>query len=74
MAPRLAFRYPSAETIFPFSNRGPFDIEDTKGNLEKRFGLIFTCLITRAVHLESYPDLNTGCFLNAFQRFTSRRC
>ena len=79
MAPLPAFRFPSAATQFPFSNSGvnffgPFYIEDTKGNLEKHYGLIFTCLITRAVHLESCPDLNTGTFLNAFRRFTSRRC
>ena len=79
MAPLPAFRFPSAATQFPFSNSGvdffgPFYIEDTKGNLEKHYGLIFTCLITRAVHLESCPDLNTGTFLNAFGRFTSRRC
>ena len=79
MAPLPAFRFPSAATQFPFSNSGvdffgPFYIEDTKGNLEKHYGLIFTCLITRAVHLESCPDLNTGTFLNAFRRFTSRQC
>ena len=30
--------------------------------------------MTRAVQLESCPDLNTSTFLNAFRRFTSRRC
>ena len=79
MAPLPAFRFPSAATQFRFSNSGvdfsgPFYIEDTKGNLENYYGLIFTCLIKRAVHLESCPDLNTGTFLNAFRRFTSRRC
>ena len=79
VAPLPAFCFPSTATQFPFSNSdvdffGPFHIEDTKGNLEKHYALIFTCLITRAVHLESCPDLNTGTFLNAFRRFTSRRC
>ena len=79
MAPLRAFSFPSAATQFPVSNSGvdffgPFYIEDTKRNLEKHYGMIFTCLITRAVHLKSCPDLNTGTFLNAFQRFTSRRC
>ena len=36
--------------------------------------LIFTCLVTRAVHLETCPDLNTDTFLNAYRRFTCRRC
>ncbi|XP_075247469.1 uncharacterized protein LOC142340663 [Convolutriloba macropyga] len=79
MAPLPAFPFPSAATQFPFSNSGvdffgPFYIEDTKGNLEEPYCLIFTCLITRAVHLESCPDLNTGNFLSSFRRFTSRRC
>ena len=71
LAPLPAFLFPSAATQFPCSNSGveffeTFHIEDTKGNLEKLYGLIFTCLITRAVHLESCPDLNAGTFLNAF--------
>ena len=79
MAPLPVFRFPSAATQFPFFNSGvnffgPYYKEDTKGNLDKHYGLIFTCLVTRVVHLESCPDLNTGNFLNAFRRFTSRRC
>ena len=31
-------------------------------------------MVTRAVHLETCPDLNTDTFLNAFSRFCSRRC
>ncbi|XP_075253357.1 uncharacterized protein LOC142345154 [Convolutriloba macropyga] len=31
-------------------------------------------MVTRAVHLETCPDLNTDTFLNAFIRFCSRRC
>ncbi|XP_075248415.1 uncharacterized protein LOC142341372 [Convolutriloba macropyga] len=30
-------------------------------------------MVTRAVHLETCPDLNTDTFLNAFRRFCSRR-
>ena len=79
MALLPAFRFPSAAKQFPFINSGvdffgPFYTEDTKRNLEEHYGSIFTCLITRAVHLESCPDLNTGAFLNAFRRFTRRRC
>ena len=77
MAPLPVFRFPSSATHFQFSNSSvnlfvPFYKEDKKGNLEKHYGLIFTCLITIAVHLGSCPDLNTGTFLNAFRRFTSR--
>ncbi|KAH7708795.1 hypothetical protein AAVH_23936 [Aphelenchoides avenae] len=34
---------------------------------------IFTCMTFRCVHLELCPDLSTQSFLDAFQRFGSRR-
>ena len=51
-----------------------FFIEDAKRQIEKHYGLIFTCLATRCVHLEACPDLKTDTFLNAYRRFVSRRC
>ena len=79
MAPLPACRFPTDSTQYPFANSGvdifgPFYIEDAKGQIEKHYGLIFTCLVTRCVHLEACPDLNTDTFLNAYRRFVSRRC
>jgi hypothetical protein len=37
------------------------------------YGVIFTCLVTRAVHLEITKDMSGDQFLLAFMRFTSRR-
>lgn len=39
----------------------------------KRFICLFTCLATRAVHLEMTYSLDTDAFLNAFTRMVSRR-
>jgi hypothetical protein len=48
---------------------GPFVIK--RG--QKVWGLLFTCLTTRAVHIEPCPSLNVPTWLNAINRFVSRR-
>ena len=40
---------------------------------EKRYLFLFTCLATRAVHLEIAFGLNIDSFLNSFYRMASRR-
>ena len=53
---------------------GPFSTVQGRGKqLQNRWFCLFTCLATRAVHLELAWGLDTGSFLNAFARFTSRR-
>ncbi|VDP68861.1 unnamed protein product [Schistosoma mattheei] len=42
-------------------------------SLEKRYGYVFTCLQTRAVHIELMYSLNTDSFIMALLRFIGRR-
>ena len=39
----------------------------------KRWGCIFTCLTTRAIHLEIAESLSTDAFINVLKRFVNRR-
>ena len=67
----------------PFSNVGvdyfgPIIVKlskQTRSNSAKakRWGVIFTCLNTRAVHLELAGDLSTDSFMLSLRRFISRR-
>ena len=51
---------------------GPFYIKDGRKEL-KRYGVLFTCLSSRAIHLETAKTLETDSFLNALRRFLARR-
>ena len=59
----------------PFSYTGvefcvPIYIKNTN---QKHYICLFTCAVTRAVHLELLPSLSTESFILAFRRFTSRK-
>ena len=41
----------------------------SKTEKTKRWGALFTCINTRAVHLELLWDLTTGSFILALRRF-----
>jgi hypothetical protein len=47
--------------------------EETEINHRKCYVCLFTCAVTRAVHLELVTDLSARSFLLAFRRFAARR-
>ena len=51
---------------------GPLIIKRGRAEV-KRWGCIFTCLSTRALHLEKLDSMSTDSFLNALVRFIARR-
>ena len=51
---------------------GPFVIKRGRSEV-KRYGCIYTCLTTRAIHIEKLDSMDTDSFLNGFRRFVSRR-
>ena len=51
---------------------GPMEVKRGR-NTVKRYGVIFTCLTSRAVHLEVAHTLDTDSCINAIRRFVCRR-
>nr|XP_021336928.1 uncharacterized protein LOC103910029 [Danio rerio]XP_021336929.1 uncharacterized protein LOC103910029 [Danio rerio] len=51
---------------------GPFSVKSRR-NVQKRYGLLLTCLCSRAVHIELLNDLTTDSFINALRCFIAIR-
>ena len=51
---------------------GPWMVKEGRKEI-KRYGVLFTCLTSRAVHLETSSTLETDSFVNALRRFICRR-
>ena len=61
----------------PFTNVGvdyfgPIEVKRARSQI-KRYGCLFTCLVTRAIHLEMAYSLETDSFINCLERFMARR-
>ena len=51
---------------------GPWLVREGRKEL-KRYGILFTCMSCRAVHLETLNSMNTDSFINALRRFIAIR-
>ena len=56
---------------------GPWSVlhRKTRGCLaqQKRWTILFTCLVSRAIHLEVVDEMSSAAFINAFRRFVAIR-
>ena len=51
---------------------GPFIVLERRSEV-KRYGVLFTCMGSRSVHLETANSLDSSSFINALSRFMSQR-
>ena len=51
---------------------GPLMVK-VKRSEAKRYGCLFTCMTSRAIHLELSHDLSSSSFINVLRRFVARR-
>lgn len=51
---------------------GPWLVKEGRKEV-KRYGVLFTCMSSRAVHIETSNTLTTDSFINAYRRFVGRR-
>lgn len=69
LKPAPAWSHTSLDYFGPFQIRG----EVNKRARGKAYGVIFNCMISRAVHLDLAADYSTAGFMMVFRRFVSLR-
>ena len=75
MAALPVFRTTAYEPCFTHTGVdyfGPLNVKKGRA-VVKRWGAIFTCLNSRALHLEIASSLEADCFINVLRRFVNRR-
>ena len=75
MADLPSFRLEATEPAFTnvgMDYFGPFEIKCGRST-RKRYGVVFTCMTTRAIHIEVAHSLDTSSCIDAIRRMISRR-
>lgn len=52
---------------------GPLYVKKSDGQMQKVYIALFSCVVTRAIHLDLTEDLGTGAFLRCLKKFIARR-
>jgi len=68
---RVAEAPPFSTTGMDFA--GPLYVKGKGDEMSKMYIALFSCFITRAIHLELVTDLTSATFINCLRRFCARR-
>ena len=72
--PEFSVTTAPAFTFTGLDYAGPLYVKGAKKKTEEKVWIcLYTCCVTRAVHLDIVPDLTAEAFLRSFRRFTARR-
>ena len=71
--PKCRLQEASPFTIIGVDFTGTLHYRTKQNHIHKAYICLFTCSVTRAIHLEIVPDMSTWTFLQAFRRFAARR-
>lgn len=67
---RVSFERPFQHTAVDYT--GAIEVKDKQEGLRKYYICLFTCLATRAVHLELIDSLSAEAFIHCLRRFVAR--
>ena len=67
LTPAPPFSYVGLDVFGPWL----VSAQPTRGGManSKRWAVLFTCLTTRAIHIEVIKSMDASCFINALRRF-----
>ena len=52
---------------------GPLFVKGVSGEMEKVYIVLFSCCVTRAIHLDLITDMSTTAFIRCLRKFAARR-